>query len=282
MSETPRDGAFDHRGGLAALDHRGPLVMGILNTTPDSFSDGGSWGTVDRAVRQAEQMLIDGAHVIDVGGESSRPGADPVDKDEELRRVIPVIERLAGRCVMSIDTAKPEVGEAALRAGVHIVNDITASLEDVAGAYRAGWIAMHMQGKPRDMQDDPKYRNVVADIRAALELYAKRGEVAGVRRMWLDPGIGFGKTTNHNLNLLRDLKNLSNVGPDLVIGVSRKRLIGQIHALSDRTEPDVVVGVADRLEGSVLAAVWSWRAGAHIVRAHDVRATAAAARILAR
>jgi dihydropteroate synthase len=282
MSEVLRADAFHHRGGLAALEHRGPLVMGILNTTPDSFSDGGSWGTVDRAVRQAEQMLIDGAHVIDVGGESSRPGADSVDQDEELRRVIPVIERLAGRCVMSIDTAKPDVAEAALRAGVHIVNDITASLEDVAGAFSAGWIAMHMQGKPRDMQNDPKYQNVVADIQAALELYAKRGEVAGVGKMWLDPGIGFGKTTNHNLNLLRDLKKLTNVGPDLVIGVSRKRLIGQIHALSDHTDPHGVVGVADRLEGSVLAAVWSWRAGAHIVRAHDVRATAAAARILSR
>ena len=118
--------------------------MGILNTTPDSFSDGGSWGTVDRAVAHGEQMLADGAHIIDIGGESSRPGAEPVSQAEELERVIPVIERLAGRCVMSIDTAKAEVAEAALEAGALIVNDITASLEAVAGAHRAGWIAMHL------------------------------------------------------------------------------------------------------------------------------------------
>jgi len=123
-------GAFDHTAGLGALDRPGPFVMGILNTTPDSFSDGGMWGTVDRAVAHAEQMLGDGAHVIDIGGESSRPGAEPVSLQGELDRVVPVIERLAGRCVMSIDTAKPEVADAALRAGAHIVNDITASLEE--------------------------------------------------------------------------------------------------------------------------------------------------------
>lgn len=263
--------------GLASLDDKGPLVMGILNTTPDSFSDGGSWGTVDRAVAHAEQMIADGAQIIDVGGESSRPGAHPVERAEELRRVIPVIERLAGRCVLSIDTAKAEVADAALAAGVHIVNDISASLEEVAGAHGAGWLAMHMQGEPRSMQENPTYEDVVAEVADSLADYARRGHAAGVARLWIDPGYGFGKTTNHNLNLLRDLKMLTTVGQDIAIGVSRKRFIGQIHALSDGTD---AVGAEDRLEGSVLAAVWSWRVGAHIVRTHDVRATAMAGRML--
>lgn len=268
---------FDHRAGLAALDHPRPLVMGVLNTTPDSFSDGGSWGTIDRAVRHAEQMLADGAHIIDIGGESSRPGAHPVERTEELRRVVPVIERLAGRCVMSIDTAKADVADAALTAGAHLINDISASLEDVAGSHGAGWIAMHMQGEPRSMQDNPTYGDVVAEVRASLQDYARRGEAAGVARLWIDPGYGFGKTTNHNLKLLRDLEMMTTVGQNIAIGVSRKRFIGQIHALSDGVDQ---VDSTDRLEGSVLAAVWSWWCGAHIVRAHDVRATAIAAQLL--
>jgi dihydropteroate synthase len=251
--------------------------MGILNTTPDSFSDGGSWGTIDRAVRHAEQMLADGAHIIDIGGESSRPGAHPVERTEELRRVLPVIGHLAGRCIMSIDTTKVEVADAALEAGAHVVNDITASLEEVAGAHGAGWLAMHMQGEPRSMQDNPTYEDVVSEVREYLLDYTRRGEMAGVARMWVDPGFGFGKTTNHNLKLLRDMKMLTTVGQDIAIGVSRKRFIGQIHALSDGIDS---VDADDRLEGSVLAAVWSWREGAHIVRTHDVRATAAAAQLL--
>ena len=272
--------SFDHSGGLAALDRPGPLVMGILNTTPDSFSDGGRWGTVDRAVAHAEQMISDGAHIIDIGGESSRPGAVSISTDEELRRVIPVIEQLAGRCIMSIDTAKPDVADAALRAGAHIVNDITALLAEVAGAHRAGWIAMHMQGEPRTMSDNPTYGDVVAEVGASFAEYRGRGEAAGVPRMWLDPGIGFGKSTKHNLNLLRDLQKLTNVDYELVVGASRKRFIGQIHALSDHGSSDELASVDDRLEGSVFAAVWSWSLGAHIVRVHDVRASAAAARLL--
>jgi dihydropteroate synthase len=268
---------FDHHAGLAALEHPSPLVMGVLNTTPDSFSDGGSWGTIDRAVAHAERMMAEGAHVIDIGGESTRPGAHPVERTEELRRVLPVIERLAGRCVMSIDTAKADVADAALSAGAHVINDISASLEHVAGAHRAGWIAVHMQGEPGTMQDDPSYDDVVAEVTDLLSEYQRRGAAAGVERLWIDPGYGFGKTTNHNLNLLRDLEIMTTVGTDIAIGVSRKGFIGQIHALSDGVES---VGTTDRLEGSVLAAVWSWRAGAHIVRTHDVRATAVAARLI--
>lgn len=262
----------------AILESPGPLVMGILNTTPDSFSDGGRWTTVDRAVAHAEQMLADGADIIDVGGESSRPGADPVTEQDELDRVIPVIEQLAGRCVLSIDTAKPSVAAAALNAGACIVNDITASLEDVAAAHGAGWIAMHMLGQPRTMQENPKYDDVVAEIRDALADAVARGNRAGVPRIWVDPGIGFGKTTKHNLNLLRDAETLTTIGHKMVVGVSRKRFIGSLHAVSDGVEE---VETSDRLEGSVQAAVWSMRAGAHIVRVHDVRPTALAARLFA-
>lgn len=254
--------------------------MGILNTTPDSFSDGGSWGTVDRAVAHAEQMVADGADIIDVGGESSRPGAHPVTTGDELDRVLPVIERLAGRCVMSIDTTKAEVADAALRAGVDVVNDISATLETVAGEHEAGWIAMHMQGNPQNMQEKPSYEDVVKDITESLGNYVARGNRAGVAQIWVDPGIGFGKTTNHNLNLLRDLKNMTNVGAELLIGVSRKRFVGEIHALSDRRPTGETVDADDRLEGSVFTAMWSWWEGAHIVRVHDVRATAAAARLI--
>jgi len=265
---------FDPTQGLAALDHPGPLVMGVLNTTPDSFSDGGDFSTTNVAVAHAEQMLADGAHIIDIGGESSRPGADPVSESAELDRVIPVIERLAGRCVISIDTAKPTVAHEALRAGAHVVNDITASLEDVAGDHGAGWIAMHMLGVPSSMQDAPEYEDAVAEVGEVLSDSIRRGRAAGVDRMWLDPGIGFGKTTTHNLMLLRDLRTLSKPGAQLLLGVSRKRFIGEIHAFSDQVDN---VGVNDRLAGSVLCAAWAYGQGAHVVRAHDVRSTALAA-----
>lgn len=268
---------FDHTGGLAALDHPGPLVMGVLNTTPDSFSDGGSFVSTELAVQRAHQMLSEGAHIIDIGGESSRPGADPVSVADELARVIPVVEQLAGTCVLSIDTAKEEVADAALEAGAHLVNDITASLEDVAAHHGAGWIAMHMLGKPRTMQDNPTYGDVIAEIRDQLADAANRATSAGLQRFWLDPGIGFGKSTKHNLNLLRDLDLLTNVGHKMAIGVSRKRFIGQLHAASDGVDK---VDVGDRLAGSVLCAAWAYGRGVHIVRAHDVRATVRAAALI--
>jgi len=267
----------DDSGRLRALAATKPLIMGILNTTPDSFSDGGAWGTVDRAVAHAESMLTDGAHIIDVGGESSRPGAEPVSSTVELERVLPVITRLAGRCTISVDTRRADVADAALTAGAHIINDITASLEDVAANHGAGWIAMHMLGEPRSMQIDPTYDDVVADIRAELADSARRGETAGVPKIWLDPGIGFGKTAKHNLNLLRDLKMLTTVGHEMAIGVSRKRFLGEIHALSDGVDQ---VGVDDRLEASVFSAVWALTAGAQLVRVHDVRATTLAVDLL--
>jgi len=249
--------------------------MGILNTTPDSFSDGGSWGTLDRAIHHAEQMLIDGADIIDIGGESSRPGAEPVSLDEELDRTLPVVEALAGRCVMSIDTTKPEVADAAIAAGAHIINDISSSLEDLAATTRAGWIAMHMQGEPRTMQDEPKYDNVVREVSNLLAGAAQRGKDAGVEHLWVDPGVGFGKSTTHNLELLQNLEKLAMVDCKLLVGVSRKRFIGEVHTVSDQTEGNVPAH--DRREGSVVAAVWSWLHGAHMVRVHDVRASRLAA-----
>ena len=267
--------AHDPRPVLDQLDP-GPLVVGVLNTTPDSFSDGGRWGTVERAVAHAEQMLRFGADIIDIGGESSRPGAGSVARDVELQRTIPVIEALAGRCVMSIDTAKPEVAEAAIAAGAHIVNDITASLEEVAAAGNAGWIAMHMQGEPRTMQDDPIYDDVLAEVGAGLRGAAVRGRNAGVEHLWLDPGIGFGKTTAHILTLLHDLNDLADiVGERLLIGVSRKRFVGEIHSISDQN--NARVDTNDRREGSMVCSVWSWLRGAHMVRVHDVRVAALAA-----
>ena len=249
--------------------------MGILNTTPDSFSDGGRWEGVDRAVAHAERMLAEGADIIDVGGESSRPGAKSVDADEEIRRTVPVIEQLAGRCVISIDTTKPDVAEAAVAAGAHIINDVSASLHEVAASTKAGWVAMHMQGVPATMQDDPLYDDVVAQVADHLDAAAKRGEEAGVEHLWVDPCIGFGKLTSHNVQLLRNLSKFATVERRLLIGVSRKRIIAELHAMSD--EGDEQIAITDRREASVFAAVWAWLHGAHIVRVHDVRASSLAA-----
>lgn len=269
----------DHAAQLRSLPSAGPIIMGILNVTPDSFSDGGRSNTVERAVANAERMLSDGAHIIDVGGESSRPGAHPVSSLDELARVLPVIERLAGRCVISIDTAKPEVADAALQAGASIVNDITASLEDVAGAHCAGWVAMHMQGSPQTMQNNPSYADVVEEVLSEFDDYVARAERAGVSSVWVDPGFGFGKSDDHNLALVRSIALASERAP-VLIGVSRKRSIGKIHAASDKTAESGQTAVGDRVEGSVMAAVWSWARQAHIVRTHDVRVTALAAQFL--
>ncbi len=270
---------FDRSQEVLAIPVDTPVVMGILNTTPDSFSDGGSWGTVDRAVSHAEQMIADGATIIDIGGESTRPGAHRVTTPEELERVLPVIERLAGRCTMSIDTMKADVAEAALKAGACVVNDVSASLESVAAAAGAGWIAMHMLGQPATMQDDPQYNEVVGEVAAELSAHVERARQAGVGRVWVDPGIGFGKTTEHNLALLHATSTFVEISP-VVMGVSRKRLIGELHQSADSIVGNSEnVPAKDRLEGSVAAAVWAWRCGANIVRTHDVKTTAAAARL---
>jgi dihydropteroate synthase len=244
-----------------------PKLMGVVNVTPDSFSDGGQYLDPDAAVRHGEELLRDGASILDVGGESTRPGAEEVDHAEELRRVEPVVRALAGDATVSIDTSKLAVAGAALDAGASIVNDVTAFKRDpeMAGlcAERGvGVVLMHMPGNPRTMQDDPRYDDVVEDVKAFL---VERMEFAvdqgiGEKRIWLDPGIGFGKTLEHNLELLRRLGELRELGRPLVVGTSRKSFIGKVDG-SD---------VEDRIGGSIATSVLAAAEGADVLRVHDV------------
>jgi dihydropteroate synthase len=250
--------------------------MGVLNVTPDSFSDGGRWLDPDAAVHHGLDLIAEGADVVDVGGESTRPGATPVDEREERRRVLPVIEALAPLVRVSVDTRKAAVAEAAVGVGATLINDVSASLWPVAAAAGVGWVAMHMQGTPATMQIDPRYRDVVAEVTDELVRRADAADAAGVREVWIDPGIGFGKTLQHNLLLLRHLDHLVATGRPVAVGTSRKSFIGRLVAGPDGTPtaPD------DRLEGSLATAVWAMAAGAAMVRVHDVRPTVQAARLV--
>ncbi len=263
--------------GRHLLDLDAPVVMGILNVTPDSFSDGGRFAGVPEALAQAERMAAEGAAIIDVGGESTRPGAAPVDAGEELRRVIPVIERLASSLAVpvSVDTQKPAVMRAAIAAGASMVNDVAAlrapgAIEAVADSDVAVCL-MHMQGEPRTMQLAPRYDDLLAEVRGFLRERVARCVAAGIARSRLvvDPGFGFGKTLAHNLELLRRLGEIAADGIPVLAGLSRKSLIG---ALTGRDN-------ADRLAGSVALATIAARNGARIVRAHDVGPTVDALRI---
>jgi len=256
-----------------------PQVMGVLNVTPDSFSDGGAWADVDAAVARGRALLAEGADVIDVGGESTRPGAAPVGVDEELARVVPVIERLAPEVAaagrrLSVDTRHAEVAAAAIAAGASILNDVSASLEHVASGAGAAWVAMHMQGDPRTMQRDPRYDDVVAEVLGFLVEAARRGRDAGVAEVWIDPGIGFGKTAEHNWALLGALDRIVACGVPVLVGTSRKGFLGE--ALREADGGDDVPGPDDRLEGSITTAAWAATMGAAMIRVHDVRATVAA------
>ena len=257
-----------------------PLVMGVLNVTPDSFSDGGRWADLDAAVAQGERMIEEGADVVDVGGESTRPGAEPVDEAEERRRVVPVIEALAGRVRVSVDTRHAVVAEAAIAAGATLLNDVTASLAAVAAAAGpgVGFVAMHMLGDPRTMQDDPRYGDVVADVRDFLVPRAAAARDLGIEAVWIDPGIGFGKTVDHNLRLLARLDALVRSGFPVLVGTSRKRFLGVLAARADGLGPGATADPDDRLAGSVATAAWAMWHGAGMVRVHDVRATVRAAR----
>ena len=250
---------------------RGAL-MGVLNVTPDSFSDGGEHADRAAAIAHGRRLAAEGAALVDVGGESTRPGAEPVPAELELARVLPVIEVLAADGIaVSIDTSRAVVAEAALAAGAVLVNDVTALRGDpqlaavVAGA-GADLCLMHMLGEPRTMQDDPRYDDVVAEVESFLAERADAAVAAGVarERIALDPGIGFGKTLAHNLALLRALPRLARLGP-LLIGVSRKRFLGTL------TGREIA---ADRVAASVAAALYCYRGGAHLLRVHDVGATA--------
>jgi dihydropteroate synthase len=244
--------------------------MGVVNVTPDSFSDGGEHLAADSAVAHAHALIAEGAHIVDVGGESTRPYAEPVPEAEELRRVVPVIERLPG-VPISIDTSKAAVARAALEAGATYVNDVTAFRGDpgmaaLVAERGAGCCLMHMLGEPRTMQDDPRYDDVVSEVKAFLEERLAFAVAEGVpeERVELDPGIGFGKTVAHNLELLERLDELTTLGRPIVVGVSRKGFLGR---LTGREVP------ADRVHATVAANVLALERGASVFRVHDVAPT---------
>lgn len=256
--------------GRFTLSLERPLIMGIVNVTPDSFSDGGHFLDPGSAVERALQLLDEGADILDIGGESSRPGAQPVTADEELRRILPVLEKLTALPVpVSVDTAKPQVMRQAIAAGAAMINDIFAlrtpgALEAVAQSDVAVCL-MHMQGEPRTMQQAPDYQDVVAEVKAFLMQRAAAATAAGIAhdRVVLDPGFGFGKTAAHNLELLRALPLLREAGFPLLAGLSRKALFGKI----------VGREAADRVHASAAGALLAAQRGAAIVRVHDVAAT---------
>lgn len=252
---------------------RPPLLMGVVNVTPDSFSDGGSFLDPAHAIDHALKLVDEGAAIIDIGGESTRPGSDPVDETVELSRVIPVIRALSAQtaAAISIDTRKPRVARASVEAGASIWNDVSAltfapDSMSVAAALDCRIVLMHAQGDPKTMQDEPRYADVVAEVSAFLSGRIAACEAAGVarRRLIVDPGVGFGKALAHNLALIRGLPALSALGRPVLLGVSRKRFIAAL----DRQEP-----AADRLGGSIAAALAGAARGASILRVHDVAAT---------
>lgn len=267
------------RCGTRTLDLTHPVVMGVLNVTPDSFSDGGRYLATDAAIERGLRLAAEGAALIDVGGESTRPGASPVSPAEELRRILPVIAglRRATSAFLSVDTSKPEVMGAAAEAGADLINDVRALREpgalEAARASGCGVCLMHMQGEPRTMQHAPHYADVVAEVRAFLHERVQRCRAAGFApdRLLIDPGFGFGKTFAHNLTLLRHLGDLAGEDVPLLVGLSRKSLLG---TLTGRAGDE-------RVYGSVALAVIAALKGARIIRAHDVAATVDALKVCA-
>lgn len=253
--------------------------MGVVNVTPDSFSDGGSFADHAAAIAHGRALAAAGASWIDVGGESTRPGATPVSEQEELRRVVPVVEALVAEGLhLSIDTRKPSVARAAVAVGATLLNDVGAQMGATAADLGVAWAAMHVQGEPATMQDAPTYVDVVREVRDELVALAEAAVAAGVPEVWIDPGIGFGKTYAHNLTLLAHLDELVATGYPVLIGTSRKAVLGMILGRSDGA--DVAAPVDDRLEGSLATATWAMACGARMVRVHDVRATLQAAQII--
>ncbi len=267
---------LDCAGRTVKLDV--PRVMGIVNVTPDSFSDGGATTTVDAAVAHGLKLAEEGADFLDIGGESTRPGADEVPLEEELRRVIPVVERLAKETALpiSIDTSKPEVMRAAVAAGAGMINDVYALRRegalDAAAALGVPVVLMHMLGEPRTMQADPQYDDVVADVHRFLAERIFAAEMSGIARknLVVDPGFGFGKNAAHNLALLAQLQRFAELGVPVLAGLSRKKTIGE---LTGREAP------AERIAGSVAAHLIAAQNGAKIVRVHDVAATVDALKV---
>lgn len=259
-----------------------PTIMGILNVTPDSFSDGGRWVDLDAAVSHARDMIAEGAGIIDVGGESTRPGASPVSPEEERERVVPVIEAIAPLGArISVDTRRAEVARAAVRAGASLINDISASLWEVAAETGAGWLAMHMAGEPRSMQQTiPDYGDVCAEVRDVLVERAELAREAGVDEVWIDPGFGFGKTPRHNLELVVGLERFVETGWPVALGVSRKSTLGLLCAEADAAlegrEPGDPPVPTERLEPAIVMATCAMMTGVKMIRVHDVAAHAAA------
>ena len=267
---------LDCNGRILKLDI--PRVMGIVNVTPDSFSDGGAHADVDAVVAHALQLVDEGADLLDIGGESTRPGAATISVEDELRRVIPVIEQLAARVTLpiSIDTSKPEVMRAAVEAGAGIINDVHALRRegalDTAAALRVPVVLMHMQGEPGTMQEAPAYDDVVAEVHRFLAERIFAAEMAGIdrKRIVVDPGFGFGKSTRDNLQLLAQLHRFTELGVPVLAGLSRKRTIGE---LTGHAEPRA------RTAGSVAAHLVAAQRGAMLLRVHDVAATVDALKI---
>ena len=254
-------------------------IMGVINVTPDSFSDGGEFLDAEKAIAHGRQLVADGAHILDIGGESTRPGAEPVTAEDEMQRVLPVIEGLANtEARISIDTTKVAVADAALAAGAAIVNDVSAfrfqpELAGLVASAGCDCCLMHMQGEPRTMQQDPRYDDVVSDVKSFLEERLVWAASQGIaeERIWLDPGIGFGKTLEHNLELLRRLDEIAALGQPVVIGTSRKSFLGKLTGKEERA----------RLPGTIATNVMALERGASIFRVHDVAEVADALAVAA-
>ena len=243
------------------------LIMGILNVTPDSFSDGGLFDTFDAAVAHAKQMVSDGADIIDIGGESSRPGSEPLSEKEELARILPIVTRLLQELSVpiSIDTYKPHVADVCLKAGAHLINDITGltnqKMRTVVADHAVPVVMMHMRGTPKNMQQNPIYQDVLGEINTFFQTQISLAQKAGIHQIIIDPGIGFGKTLEHNLQILRHLDVFTTLGHPLLVGPSRKSFIGTITGRPAN----------ERLEGTIAAMTVAIMNGANIVRVHDVK-----------
>jgi dihydropteroate synthase len=269
--------------GKFQLDLTKPRVMGIVNVTPDSFSDGGKFSATHLAIAHALKLVEEGADILDIGGESTRPNATPVSLQQELDRVIPVIEGLVGKIniPISIDTYKPQVMQAAIAAGASIVNDVCALQEngamEIVAKSNVGVCLMHMQGTPQTMQQNPQYNDVVSDVKAFLQARLQASIHAGCRasNIVLDPGFGFGKTREHNITLIQQLESFASLGQPLLVGLSRKSVLGQM-ITAQVTGNDVDA----RLYASVAASVISAMKGAKILRVHDVKATVEALKVV--
>ncbi len=265
-----------------------PLVMGVVNATPDSFVSEVRTPDAAASIERGRQLLGEGAHIVDIGGESTRPGAEPVSTSEEIDRVVPVIEGLVSELPegarLSVDTRHESVARAAVHAGATIVNDMSATLGAVAGELGASYVSAHMRGTPGTMQEDPVYVDLFGEIMQVVIDGARAAASAGSPQVWIDPGIGFGKTVDHNLDLIANIDHFTTTEFGVLIGVSRKSVIGHLHSASDAGEP---VGQAtptptdDRLVGSLAIGVWSAALGVSIVRVHDVLGTVQALEVVA-